>query len=197
MSVPFLQFSNTLVVNTRDRTDKQALKDLWADKPVVFLFLRRLGCMICRSYAAQMEKLRPLIEKKGGRVICMSFEFFGEGSDEDRSFEAIGFWKGPLYTIDKSVYTELFGRKGLFDNFYGLLDMNKEAVKKATATNIPGNFKGDGFQLGGQFVVSNEGKVVFEHRQKLFGDDASFDSLYTAISSCLPPSPSSTPVPSS
>lgn len=192
MSVSLLKFSNTLVVNTRDPTDKQALKDLWSEKPVVFLFLRRLGCMICRSYASQMEKLRPLIEKKGGKVVCMSFEFFGEGSDSDRSFEAIGFWKGPMYTIDKSVYAELFGRKGFMDGFYGLLDMKKEAVD--AAKNTPGNFKGDGFQLGGQFVVSKEGKVVFEHRQKLFGDDATFDQLYDAISSCLPPSPVTTPV---
>ncbi len=197
MSVSLYQFANTLVVNSRDRTEKQALKDLWSEKPCIFLFLRRLGCMICRSYAAQMEQLRPLIEKKGGRVICMSFEFFGEGSDEDRSFEAIGFWKGPIYTIDKSVYAELFGRKGFFDGFYGLLDMNKDAVKKAKAKSTPGNFKGDGFQLGGQFVVNTDGIIVFEHRQKLFGDDASFEQLYTAISSCLPPSPVSSPVPSS
>ncbi len=187
MPVPLTQFAHTLVVNTRDKTDKKALKDLWSEKPTILLFLRRLGCMICRTYAAQMEQLRPLIEKKGGQVICMSFEFFGEGSDEDRSFEKIGFWKGPIYTIDKSVYAELFGRKGLMDGFFGLLDMNKEAVAKSKDT--PGNFKGDGFQLGGQFVVNTEGVVVFEHRQKLFGDDASFEELYDAISSCLPSTP--------
>ncbi len=187
MPVPLTQFAHTLVVNTRDKTDKKALKDLWSEKPTILLFLRRLGCMICRTYAAQMEQLRPLIEKKGGQVICMSFEFFGEGSDEDRSFEKIGFWKGPIYTIDKSVYAELFGRKGLMDGFFGLLDMNKEAVAKSKHT--PGNFKGDGFQLGGQFVVNTEGVVVFEHRQKLFGDDASFEELYDAISSCLPSTP--------
>lgn len=191
MPVPLTQFANTLVVNTRDRNDKKALKDLWSEKPTILLFLRRLGCMICRSYAAQMEKLRPLIEKKGGQVICMSFEFFGEGSDSDRSFEMLGFWKGPMYTIDKSVYAELFGRKGFMDGFYGLLDMKKEAVEKAKDT--PGNFKGDGFQLGGQFVVNTDGYVVFEHRQKLFGDDAEFEELYMAISSCLPPSPVSSP----
>ncbi len=187
MPVPLTQFAHTLVVNTRDKTDKKALKDLWSEKPTILLFLRRLGCMICRTYAAQMEQLRPLIEKKGGQVICMSFEFFGEGSDEDRSFEKIGFWKGPIYTIDKSVYAELFGRKGFMDGFFGLLDMNKEAVAKSKDT--PGNFKGDGFQLGGQFVVNTEGVVVFEHRQKLFGDDASFEELYDAVSSCLPSTP--------
>jgi len=143
-------------------------------------------------YAGEMDKIRPLIERNGGQVIAMSFEFLGEGSDSDRSFEQFGFWKGPLYTIDQSVYGKLFGRKGMFDSFYGLLDMKKEAVEKAK--NVPGNYKGDGFQLGGQFVVSKEGKVLLDHRQKLFGDDARFDNLYDAISSCLPPTPVSSPV---
>jgi prostamide/prostaglandin F2alpha synthase len=142
-----------------------------------------------------MEKIRPLIEKKGGQVIAMSFEFLGEGSDSDRSFEKYGFWKGPLYTIDQSVYAQLFGRKGMMDNLFGLLDMKKEAVEKSK--NVPGNYKGDGFQLGGQFVVSKEGKVLLDHRQKLFGDDSRFEDLYDAISSCLPPSPVSSPLPTS
>lgn len=187
MPVPLGQFANTLIVNSRDRTDKQALKDLWSEKPCILLFLRRLGCPICRSYASQMEKLRPLIETKGGRVVCLSFEHLGEGSDEDRTFERFKFWTGDLYTIDKSVYVELFGRKGFLDNLYGLLDMNKEAVAKAKDT--PGNYKGDGFQLGGQFVVDTNGKVLLDHRQKLFGDDATFEALYDAISSALPPTP--------
>jgi prostamide/prostaglandin F2alpha synthase len=182
-----LTFSNTLIVNSRDRQDKKALKELWQEKPVILLFLRRLGCPLCRSYAGQMDKLRPLIERKGGQVICMSFEFLGEGSDSDKTFEKLGFWTGPLYTIDKSVYSELFGRKGMFDNFYGLLDMKKEAVEKAKDT--PGNYKGDGFQLGGQFVVDTNGKVLFDHRQKLFGDDASFEDLYDSISTVLPTTP--------
>jgi prostamide/prostaglandin F2alpha synthase len=192
MPVSLLEFSNTLIVNSRDRTDKKALKELWQEKPTVFLFLRRLGCPICRMYVGEMEKIRPLIERKGGQVIAMSFEFLGEGSDSDRTFEKFGFWKGPLYTIDQSVYAQLFGRKGMFDGFYGLLDMKKEAVEKSK--NTPGNYKGDGFQLGGQFVVSKEGKVLLDHRQKLFGDDAKFEDLYDAISSCLPPTPVSSPV---
>lgn len=187
MPVPLSQFANTLIVNSQDKTDKKALKELWAEKPCILIFLRRLGCPICRTYANYMDKLRPLIEKKGGQVICISFEFFGEGSDEDRSFQRFGFWTGPTYTIDKSVYVELFGRKGFLDNLYGLLDMNKEAVEKAKKT--PGNYKGDGFQLGGQFVVDTTGKVLFEHRQKLFGDDASFETLYDSISTVLPATP--------
>ena len=186
-----LTFSTSLITNSRDRQDKKALKELWQEKPVILLFLRRLGCPLCRTYAGQMDKLRPLIEKKGGQVVCLSFEFLGEGSDSDKTFEKLGFWTGPLYTIDKSVYAELFGRKGMFDNFYGLLDMKKEAVEKAKTT--PGNYKGDGFQLGGQFVVDTMGRVLFDHRQKLFGDDASFEDLYDSISTVLPSTPVSQP----
>jgi prostamide/prostaglandin F2alpha synthase len=189
MPVSLLQFANTLIVNTRDKTEKKALKELWTEKPCILIFLRRLGCPLCRTYASDMDKIRPTIEKKGGQVVCMSFEFFGEGSDEDRSFEKYGFWKGPIYTIDKSVYAELFGRKKMMDNLFGLLDMNKNAVEKAK--NTPGNYKGDGFQLGGQFVVNTTGKVIFDHRQKLFGDDASFEDLFDAISSVLPTTPTS------
>lgn len=187
MPVSIHQFANTLIVNTRDKSDKKALKELWAEKPCILIFLRRLGCPLCRTYANCMDTLRPLIEKKGGQVICLSFEFFGEGSDEDRTFEKYGFWNGPLYTIDKSVYAELFGRKGFLDNLYGLLDMNKDAVQKAKQT--PGNYKGDGFQLGGQFVINTNGDVLLDHRQKLFGDDATFEELYDSISTCLPTTP--------
>ena len=190
MVVSLLEFSNTLIVNNRDPTDKKALKELWEKKPVILLFLRRLGCMLCRNYAKEMDKVRPLIETKGGQVVALSFEGFGEGSDADFSFDKLQFWTGPIYKIDQSVYEKLFGSKKLLDNFFGLLDMKKEAVEKAKADKTPGNFSGNGFILGGQFVVNTGGKVVLDHRQKVFGDDATFEALYDAISSCLPANPS-------
>jgi hypothetical protein len=88
-----------------------------------------------------------------------------------------------MYTIDKSVYQELFGRKGLLDNFFGLLDIDKEAYERSKET--PGNLKGDGFQLGGQYVVAKGGKIVLEHKQKLFGDDANIALLFSKLDSCL------------
>ncbi len=102
--------------------------------------------------------------------MCLSFEALGEGSDADRSFERLGFWRGPLYIVEKEVYQSLFGRKGLLNNFFGLLDMDKEAYERSKQT--PGNFKGDGFQLGGQMIVAKGGAILMDHRQKAFGDDA-------------------------
>lgn len=183
MSLP--QFALRKITNARNPTETMFLEDLWKDKPCVLFFLRRLGCPLCRSYIQMVEPFREELEQKGAHLVCLSFEAFGEGSDADRSFTKYSFWNGPMYTIDKAVYQELFGRKGLLDNFYGLLDMDKEAYERSKST--PGNLKGDGFQLGGQFVVAKGGNVIFEHRQKLFGDDANLVDLFGKLESCLKP----------
>jgi prostamide/prostaglandin F2alpha synthase len=179
-----LDFGTRSIINARDTSEVLALKDLWEKKPCALFFLRRLGCPICRAYIQMVEKFRREYEAKGVNLVCLSFESFGEGSDFDRSFTKYAFWNGPIYTIDKSVYKELFGRKGLFDNFYGLLDIDKEALEKAK--DVPGNIKGDGFQLGGQFIVHN-GAVKLEHRQKLFGDDAKLLDIFVTLDTCLKP----------
>ena len=164
--------------NTGDRT---SLGSLWKDKPAVLLFLRRLGCSICRAYAKEVDTYRQKFENMGVRVVALSFEKYGEGSDSDRSFEKGRYWTGESYSVDKQVYSELFKRKGFVDGFYGLLDINKKVMNKVKEQGVSGNFKGDGFQLGGQFVVSKNSEVIFEHRQKKYGDDAEISELEEAI----------------
>lgn len=176
-----LQFANQSIANARNPSETLLLKDLWNDKPCALFFLRRLGCPICRAYIQMVEQFRKEYESKGMNLVCLSFEAFGEGSDFDRTFTKYAFWNGSVYTIDKSVYQELFGRKGFFDNFYGLLDIDKKALENAK--QVPGNMKGDGFQLGGQFVVYKD-SIKLEHRQKLFGDDAKLIDIFTALEKC-------------
>ena len=185
MPTSLQQFSLRTITNARNPREKLHFESLWAEKPCVLFFLRRLGCPICRSYIQMVEPFREEYEEKGVNLICLSFEAFGEGSDSDRSFTKYSFWNGPIYTIDKIVYEELFGRKGLLDNFFGLLDIDKDAYERSKST--PGNLKGDGFQLGGQFVVAPGGKILLEHRQKLFGDDAKLLDIFDAVDKCLKP----------
>jgi prostamide/prostaglandin F2alpha synthase len=158
-----------------------ALKDLWADGPCVLFFLRRLGCAICRSYIRMFEPFREEYAQKGVRMVCLSFEAPGEGSDTDRSFAAGRYWGGEIYRIEKHVYQALFGRKTFTNSFFGLLDINKAALERSKET--PGNLKGDGFQLGGQFVVGADGSVLVDHRQKAFGDDVMPDNLFQVLDS--------------
>lgn len=179
MSSSITEYSTAPIFN-QTTGGRSSLSSLWKERPVVLLFLRRLGCSICRAYAKEMDACREEFEKIGVSVVALSFERYAEGSDTDYSFEKGNFWTGDIYSIDKEVYSELFVRKGLFDGFYGLMDINKAVRNKVRAQGVSGNLKGDGFQLGGQFVVNTTGEVVFEHRQKSYGDNAELDELLEA-----------------
>lgn len=181
--VTVTKFASQKITNARNIKEVIPLEELWKEKPVALFFLRRLGCPICRAYIKVIEQFREEYEKRGASLVCLSFEALGEGSDFDRSFEKYAFWNGPIYTIDKAVYQELFGRKGLLDNFYGLLDIDKEAYERSKS--VPGNMKGDGFQLGGQYILQKGGKIMLEHKQKLFGDDAKFQDIFGTLDKCL------------
>jgi AhpC/TSA antioxidant enzyme len=179
------KFSNHMITNARDVNVKVPLNTLWKEKPVILLFIRRLGCQICRMYLQEVEKAKEAIEKKGAHAVCITWEALGESSsDKDRSFEKSGYWKGPVYTLDKEVFAELFGRRGFFDNLYGLLDMDADALKKVKERKIEGNLKGDGFQLGGQMIVDTEGTVYLDHRPKSYGDDTEVDDLLDTLDKC-------------
>lgn len=114
-------------------------------------------------------------------MVCLSFEKFGEGSDKERGFEKGGYFAGDMYVISKDVYSTLFGRKGLLNGFYGLTDMSGERVKQSKERGISGNFAGDGFQLGGQFVLDTDGSILLDHRQGFYGDDASNVGILEAV----------------
>jgi len=160
---------------------------LWTEQPVVLLFMRRLGCQMCRLSSKELWAVQPEIAAAGGRAVAFTFEEgFGKGSDADSTFEAGAYWPGPLYHVDRAVYDALFGAKtSLFDSGYGLLDSRAHAViAKANAAGVKGNlldgFK-SGLQLGGQFVVARGGDVKLDHRQEFYGDDASVAELLDAI----------------
>lgn len=166
-----LTFKDTRI---SDGVNGYCLGDLWAERPVLLVFLRRLGCSLCRAYVEEIKENMEAITAYAN-IAFVSFEEPGTGSDEDRSFSKV--WSGTVYRISKTVYKELFGRKKLFDGFFGLADMDTSLVKKHNTT---GNLRGDGFQLGGQFIV-NKGVVLMEHRQTRYGDDAPVEKILRII----------------
>lgn len=88
-----------------------------------------------------------------------------------------------MYKVRKEVYNDLFGRKGLFNSFYGLGDMSKDKYQASKDRGITGNLAGDGMQLGGSFVVDTDGTVLLDHRQTYYGDDEANEGLLKAIKS--------------
>ena len=162
-----------------------SLASLWRDGPVALVFLRRLGCALCRTTCQEYSEAQAQIRAAGGRMVCMSFEALGEGSDSDNSFTQGKYWEGPLYVVEPAVYQALFGRKGLFNGFYGLADVSRTKLASCTERGVKGNYSGDGLSLGGQFVVSRRGTVVVDHRQQFYGDDLSAEELLEGVQEAL------------
>lgn len=100
-----VSLDRTLLGDARDPLKaKVTFATLYASRPVLVVFLRRLGCPICRVFAKEVESIRecckilhattvhgpyqrrtgPAIESAGCSAVCISFEHFGEGSDADR-----------------------------------------------------------------------------------------------------------------
>jgi prostamide/prostaglandin F2alpha synthase len=175
--VVLTNFAANRIYDQRETGRVIKLGDLWAEKPILFLFLRRLGCVLCRNYAMKMRDVVPQFEAKGVQVVAVTFENLGEDSDKDGSFTAGGYWTGQLYRIDINVYHYIFGKKGIL----GIFDIDKNALREARENKIVGNFKGNGFVLGGQILIAPPGRVVFEHKQARFGDDATVEELLEAI----------------
>ena len=61
------------------------------------------------------------------------------------------------------------------------IDIDRGALKSVRENKVSGNLKGDGFMLGGQILVAPPDRVVFEHKQARFGDDASVEDLLKAV----------------
>jgi hypothetical protein len=181
-----LTFASHTITNSRTQ-EAAPLSSLWARGPVVLVFLRRLGCQLCRATCAEYSEALPQVLAAGARMVCLSFEALGSGSDADGSFSAGRFWEGPLYVVDTAVYSALFGRKGLFNGFYGLADVSRTKLASCTERGIQGNMSNaaSGLFLGGQFVVSQRGVVVADHRQKFFGDDLAVEELLEGVAEAL------------
>jgi hypothetical protein len=179
-------FAAQPIVNARTK-EGSVLGALWSrsSSPVILVFLRRLGCALCRTTCAEYSDALPQLTAAGATVVCLSFEALGEGSDSDRSFEAGKYWTGPLYTISKDVYSALFGRKGMFNGFFGLADMSQSKLAACTDRKIGGNISGDGFLLGGQFIITPGGTVTLDKRQQFFGDDSSVEELLEGVAEAV------------
>lgn len=45
--------------------------DLWASQPVLFLLIKRPGCVLCRAHARRIWSVKPTFDEMGVKLVCL------------------------------------------------------------------------------------------------------------------------------
>ncbi|XP_029358376.1 prostamide/prostaglandin F synthase [Echeneis naucrates] len=149
------------VVKSAETGESVELQSLWQDQPVVFFFLRRFGCQVCRWMASDISKLEPDLRASGVALVGIGPEEFGLQEFKDK-----GFFKGSIYVDEqKKTYKDLgFKRYTALSVVPAALGKKvRDVTAKASAEGIQGNFSGDLLQSGGMLIVAKGGEKVLLH----------------------------------
>lgn len=173
---------------TARRGSALSLAALWAEGPLVLVFLRQPGCVFARQVLAELRAALPEFEARGAVVAVVM----------PMSPAAI-----PAVTASVPArITLLVDPSGAAYEAYGirrgtLLELGRPSVIVAglqamLAGHLPGLPRGDACRLGGAFVIGTDGRLRYVHRGRDAADNPSLDRL-TAVLAALaahPPAPS-------
>lgn len=135
---------------------------------------------MCREEAAELSSLTPELEERGVPLVAVVKENIGSEIEDFRPHFA-----GDIYIDEqKHFYGPLqrrmgglgFIRLGVWQNFI-----------RAWRSGYQGNMNGEGFILGGVFVIGpgNQG-ILLEHREKEFGDKVDLADVLEAVKRITP-----------
>jgi prostamide/prostaglandin F2alpha synthase len=87
---------------------------------------------------------------------------------------------------NKETYKALkLPSKGFFSG-YGMLSPSLyKMANQASKQGISGNMKGDGFQLGGTFIVDVNGNVIYSHLQNGYADYPKEEDLIECVNNFM------------
>jgi D-cysteine desulfhydrase len=146
-------------------------------KKTVLIFLRHLGCPICRMELAHLKQRIGEFKALNAQVVV--FVDSGDASvaefaaREDVQFHLVG---DPQH----SIYLKYGIERGGLDKFASP-GATLKSIRAMTQGHYHGRFEGSEFQLPGDFVLDEEGKILFAHRGKHIGDNTPLDVLLDVL----------------
>ncbi|KAK0139742.1 Redox-regulatory protein FAM213A [Merluccius polli] len=135
---------------------------------------------VVMAEASELSSLKPQLEQLGVPLVAVVKEDIGTELQDFRPHFA-----GDIYIDEKKhFYGPLqrtmgglgFFRLGVWQNFL-----------RARRSGYQGNMKGEGFILGGVFVIGpGDQGILLEHREKEFGDKVSNEDVLEAVKRIIP-----------
>lgn len=161
------------------------MREVWAGRPVVHVFIRQFGCLFCHEMVASMIDAAPLVEERGGHIVLV-----GNGTVEQavRFAEAKGLPRSGV-TLVTDPNREAFEAAGMLRSYVQTFlakDARRAYVRaRAEGHQITG-VQGDVPQLGGLMVIVPPGRLTYLHRSRFAGDHPRIDDVLPAVGDLRP-----------
>ena len=155
-------------------SDKQSLWDAIQREKIFLLFVRHAGCTFCRENLAELKSKLPELRAKNMRPIVVHMSSWADGQAMMNSIgiPEVVHVSDPTsslyraYGLERGQLSQLFGPTVWWRGF-------QAAILKR---NGLGTLDGDGFQLGGTFVLQN-GKILESYPTKSAADPVPFQCV--------------------
>lgn len=166
--------------------DEIALEHLWRERAAAIVFLRHYLCVQCRVGSMELERDRDLLGPRPNVWLL------GMGTpDQARAFKHQTGVRFPLLlSPDLRAYEAMNVPRGNLRQVFGFA-AQRVARRRAKGLGLARNAAGgnrpkrrpeqDWHQLGGAFVFAPGGALVWGHRPRHAGDDASAAALGAAL----------------
>lgn len=135
---------------------------------------------MCREEASELSSLKPQLEELGVPLVAVTKENIGSEIQDFRPHFA-----GDIYIDEKKLFYGPLPRKmgalgffrlGVWQNFM-----------RAWRSGYQGNMNGEGFILGGVFVIGpGDQGILLEHREKEFGNKVDTAQVLDAVKKIVP-----------
>ncbi|XP_056386936.1 peroxiredoxin-like 2A [Hyla sarda] len=171
-TLEYLEETELKSISDESRTLKA--KDLWERNGAVIMAVRRPGCFLCREEASEISQLKPELDQLGVPLYGVVKEKI---ETEIEQFQP--YFKGELFLDKQKRFYGPQTRKMMFMGFIRLGVWQN--FRRAWKAGYEGNLEGEGFILGGVFVIGsgNQG-ILLEHREKEYGDKANLMDVLEA-----------------
>ena len=152
---------------------------------VALVFLRHLGCPICRMELATLQRRHAELTAEGARVVVFvdspDPSVTEHATKKDVPFELVA---DPAQVVYRSYGVERGGPLAM------LAPGAVAKSLKATAQGfMHGKFEGSELQLPADFVVGPDGRITFARMGKHVGDNAPFETLLAHVLRSRPHGP--------
>ncbi|KXN67173.1 hypothetical protein CONCODRAFT_80257 [Conidiobolus coronatus NRRL 28638] len=159
--------------------DDVILNNFWKDGKVLVKLFRRFGCPLCRYEAHVLSKYEKVFSDLGIKLVGVGFD--EDGLDEwlENKYWNFDLFMDPKHALYNGVKTN---RLSVFQGIVSVLSpSNKPSARVAAKNGLGGNLLiGDGFQLGGTFLIGPGGEVLYEFLQTGYSDYPSLRAIVQA-----------------